>query len=558
MAPEDRKQTGFSRRDFIKGAGLAAGGAVLGGAASGTVVEDAAAAATGSLGKGPSACDGLQDLALINGRFLTMDDKDSVVSAVAIRNGRITEVGRHAQAIGPCAQTINLRGATVIPGLIDSHVHFIRCGQNPGHEVRIIETATSIAELQQMIAERIKVLSVPAGEFITCIGGWNRNGLAEKRLPTPAELDDVAPKNPVYLSETGGGGQAVTNTIGRMFFQDKGVNVDPTAGTLTAGQGLAALQSVQTDADRQRGTAELMDFAASLGLTMVTDMGTAGAAVTGIPGFDYALNLWRQGNLDVRQRIFFNSSEDPGFTVGQAKIVNDLNRLGDNAFRLNGVGERLNSSTTNQGFVDMCEFTAQNGWTLTQHSLTSTEIDFHISAYQAAAEVGPIDKLRWSLCHVNPITDTQIQAVQALGIALNLQGWNYTSNNPAGPPWRRLVDAGIRLGGGTDATNVGALNPWLMIYYMTTMRNNAGTAATPDGQQISRLEALRMYTIGSAWLSFDDDRLGSIEPGKLADLVVLSDDPLKVSDDKLRKLRSVLTLQAGKIVHGAVRFGDRH
>ena len=555
MANDRPNQTGSSRRDFIKGAALAAGGAVLAGTASDTVVGDAAAAATSSLAKG---CDDLSDLALVNGRFLTMDEKDSVVSAVSIRNGRIAEVGRHAQALGPCAQTINLRGATVIPGLIDSHVHFIRCGQNPGHEMRIIETATSVAELQQMIAERIKVLSVPAGEFITCIGGWNRNGLAEKRLPTPAELDDAAPKNPVYLSETGGGGQAVTNTSGRMFFQDKGVNVDPTAGTLTAGQGLAALQSVQTDDDRQHGTAELMDFAASLGLTMVTDMGTAGAAVTGIPGFDYALNLWRQGNLDVRQRLFFNSSEDPGFTVGQAKIDNVLNRLGDNVFRLNGVGERLNSNSTNPGFVDICEFAAENGWTLTQHSLTSAEIDFHISAYQAAAKVGPINKLRWSLCHVNPITDTQIQAVQTLGIALNLQGWNYTSNNPAGPPWRKLVDSGIRLGGGTDATNVGALNPWLMIYYMTTMRNNAGTPATPDGQQISRLEALRMYTIGSAWLSFDDDRLGSIEPGKLADLVVLSDDPLKVSDDKLRKLRSVLTLQGGKIVHGAVRFGDRH
>ena len=206
----------------------------------------------------------------------------------------------------------------------------------------------------------------------------------------------------------------------------------------------------------------------------------------------------------------------------------------------------------------MCEFAAENGWTLTQHSLTSAEIDFHISAYQAAAAVAPIDELRWSLAHVNPITDAQIQAVQALGIGLNLQGWNYTSNNPSGPPWRRLVDAGIPLGGGTDATNVGALNPWLMIYYMTTMRNNAGTAAAPEGQQITRLEALRMYTIGSAGLSFDDDRLGSIEPGKLADLVVLSDDPLKVSDDNLRKLRSVLTLQAGKIVHGAVRFRDRH
>src|SRR5262249_9416683 len=165
---------------------------------------------------------------------------------------------------------------------------------------------------------------------------------------------------------------------------------------------------------------------------------------------------------------------------------------------------------------------------------------------------------RCLLAHFTPTADIQIQAGQAGGIALNLQGWNYTSKGPAGPPWRKLLEAGSRLGGGTDATNVGALNPWLMIYYMTTMRNNAGTAAIPENQQISRLEALRMYTIGSAWLSFDDDRLGSIEPGKLADLVVLSDDPLKVSDDKLRKIRSVLTLQAGKIVHDAVRFSNHH
>ena len=187
-----------------------------------------------------------------------------------------------------------------------------------------------------MIAERIKALSVPAGEFITCVGGWNRNGLAERRLPTPAELDEAAPKNPVYLSETGGGGQAVTNTSGRMFFQDNGVNVDPIAGTLTAGQGLAALQSVQMDTDRQRGTAELMDFASSLGLTMVTDMGTAGAAVAGIPGFDYALNLWRQGNLDVRQRIFFNSSRTPALRWGRRRSSIILTGSATMSFGLTG------------------------------------------------------------------------------------------------------------------------------------------------------------------------------------------------------------------------------
>jgi predicted amidohydrolase YtcJ len=122
--------------------------------------------------------------------------------------------------LGPCANN-QTEGATD-PGLIDSHIHFIRCGINPGHEVRIIETATSIAELQQMISDRAR--TVPAGEFITCIGGWNRNGFAEKRLPTPSELDAAAPQNPVYLSETGGGGQAVTNTSWHRFLPVPGRN----------------------------------------------------------------------------------------------------------------------------------------------------------------------------------------------------------------------------------------------------------------------------------------------------------------------------------------------
>jgi predicted amidohydrolase YtcJ len=549
MANDNQKRTGFSRRDFIKGAAVAAGGTVLGGAAGTATGADVTILgnAPRSVGKGPSACDDSQDLALINGKFLTLDDKNSVVSAVAIRNGRIAEVGRHAQAIGPCAQTINLRGATVIPGLIDSHVHFIRCGINPGHEVRIIETATSIAELQQMISDRAR--TVPVGDFITCVGGWNRNGFVEKRLPTPSELDAAAPQNPVYLSETGGGGQAVTNTSGIAFFQSQGVTVDSSAGTLNANQGLAALQGVQTDADKQRGTAEVMDFASSLGLTMVHDHG----GLSGLAPYQYALNLWRQGNLKVRQRPFFWSGDDPGFSVEQARIVNNFNRLGDDFWRTNGVGERLNTSTTNPGFVDACVFAAANGWTLTQHSSTVAEIEFHISAYEAAATAGPIDKFRWSLCHVNNITDAMIQAVVNLGIGVNIQGTSYTSAGgatPSGPPFRKLLDAGIPAGGGSDATNVAALNPWLMMYYMATGKNNAGAVINAE-QTISRLEALRLYTIGSAYLSFDDDRLGTIEKGKLADLVVLSDDPLTVSDDRLRKISSVLTLQAGKIVHNA-------
>jgi len=545
MARKNSKQWGLSRRRFMQSAAAMA--------ASGTLLASAARAAREhdsredhSRGHDPE-CEGSRDLNLVNGRFLTLDAHNSVVSAIGIRDGRIAEIGRGG-ALGPCGRTINLKGATVIPGLIDSHVHFIRCGQNPGHEVRIIETAASVGELQQMIGARIRELDVPAGEFITCVGGWNINGLAEKRLPALAELDAAAPNHAVYLSTTGAGG-AVTNSLGRNFFMSKGIAVSAT-GTLNALQALPALQSVQTDADRQRGTAEAIDFAVSLGLTMVTDMGTQGAAVEYVDGYKYMMNLWRGGNLKIRLRSFLNSSFDTGFAAAQSVVTYSFPRHGDDVFRSNGVGERVNSSTTNPGYVDLVKFAASKGWMVTQHSLNLTEISFHIAAYQEAKKIAPIDKLRWTLDHVNPITDDQIAAVKDLGIGLRLQGWNYTSAAPAGPPWRKLVDAGIPLSAGTDSTNVGPLNPWLMMYYMTTMKNNSGVAAMPASQQITRLEALRLYTLGSAFHSFDEDKLGSIELGKLADLAVLSDDPLSVSDDKLKRLRSVLTLQAGRIVHG--------
>src|SRR4029453_14196688 len=151
-----------------------------------------------------------------------------------------------------------------------------------------------------------------------------------------------APRNPVYLSETGGGGQPVTNTSGIAFFQARGVPVNPSTGTLVPSQGLAALQAVQTEEDKQRGTAEVMAFAASLGLTMVHDHG----GLSGLAPYQYALNLWRQGNLPGRHPPFFWSGDDPGIDIAEARIINNFNRLGDDRWRLIGVGERLNTSTT--------------------------------------------------------------------------------------------------------------------------------------------------------------------------------------------------------------------
>jgi predicted amidohydrolase YtcJ len=297
-----------------------------------------------------------------------------------------------------------------------------------------------------MITARAAELDLPAGEVITCVGGWNIDGLGGN-LPTLDDLDAAAPHNPVYLSTTGPGG-AVTNTLGKAFFTSRTPPVPVNAnGTLSAAQGLAALQAVQTDASKQQGTAEVMDFATSLGITMFHDHG----GLSGLQPYQYALNLWRQKQLKVRVRPWFWSGDDDGVSVAETRISNDYNMVGDDVWRQLGVGERINTSTTNPLNTDAWVFAAQHGWMVTQHSLTAAEVAFHISAYQAAdMEAGPIiGALRWSLCHVNPITDAQIQAVKDLGIGLNIQGTPYTSAAgaaPSGPPC-----LGLKVGDGRTA-----------------------------------------------------------------------------------------------------------
>jgi len=180
------------------------------------------------------------------------------------------------------------------------------------------------------------------------------------------------------------------------------------------------------------------------------------------------------------------------------------------------------------------------------------ENDFHIAAFRSITREFPIDGLRWSLLHLQSIDAARLKSLMELGAGASAQSWTYLSNG-GGPPFRRIVDSGIRAGVGTDSTNVSALDPWLSLFYITTGRNLAGQL-TNDGQQISRLEALRLYTEGAAWFSFDDHQVGSFTEGKYADLAVLSEDYLTVAEPRIRKIESILTLLGGRVVHAAGPF----
>ncbi len=533
MTSQNPQRATLSRRDLIKGgvgtAALIAGRGFL-------------AAASQSVSVNP-AQGGDGDLVLVNGKFV--DGRGVVGSTLTIKNGRILKAGQ-AMELGPGARTIDLGGRTVIPGFFDAHVHYTRAGVNPGHEARRIERAFSIAELQETIARRAE--SAPPGEFITCIGGWNHTQFAEARRPAKAELDSAAPKHAVYISGTGGGTGAITNSLGQAFFASKGVSVDDASGVVSAAAAaVAALQAAQTPDDKLRGTADLNAHANSLGLTGVINAGN-------LPDQEYALRLWRQDRLTIRMRPLFPADSPQEV---ETRILNNFSQagraVGDDLFRVAGFGERIGgTNTTSPQFEPTARVIARHGWLLQQHSITLAENDFHIAAFRSIAREYPLDGLRWSVIHLQSIDSSRLKMLIDLGAGASAQTWTYLGTG-GGPPFRRLVDSGIRVGIGTDSTNVSALDPWLSLFYMTTGRNVSGEL-TNDGQQISRVEALRLYTEGSAWFSFDEHHVGSFAEGKYADLAVLSADYLTVPDQTIRKIESLLTLLGGKVVHAAGPF----
>src|SRR5688572_1759706 len=417
----------ITRRYMLKGTAAGAGSAILP-----WTREARLASSAQGLPSGSGRAVGRNDLALINGKFV--DGRGEITTALTIKNGRIASVGSE---ITPDADVplVDLQGRTVIPGLFDSHAHYSRAGVNPGHEARRIERAFSIAELQEAIAARAK--TVPAGAFITCIGGWNHHQFAEARRPTKADLDAAASGHGVYISGTGGDTGAITNGRGQTILAARGVKVDDATGRLAApDEAFAALREVQTVDDRRRATAELNAHASALGLTAVKNSGN-------LDDLELVLEMWRRGNLSVRIR--------PTFPAGapaevEARIANNFSQhgraVGDDMFRVVGFGERVGGmATTSDAFEPTARVVARHRWLLEQHSLTAAENAFHVAAFQSIAKDYPLGELRWTLIHANNITAPVLEALIDLGVGVLPHGAaRYLGAAPnAGPPFRRIA-----------------------------------------------------------------------------------------------------------------------
>jgi predicted amidohydrolase YtcJ len=511
------------------------------------------------------SCPGTLDLIFINGTILTMDAESSIVSSARVQGNKFVAVGNDIDISGDCAQVIDLEGRTVIPGLIDSHTHFIRTAQAPGPFILGQEASSTIAEYQQAL--RTASEKAAPGEWVVAVGGLTPLQFQEQRLPNTEELTAAVPGNPVWI-QRGYLADGIVNELGRRILVERGVPVSDDGISPAAEGGLRYILRTRTEERMLDRFRDYMNYAVSTGLTTVIDQGCcdflgAELDIDDRPNFSVLDMLWRSEELKLRMRLQYDHREileQDDLRSVSARVLNSQIGIGDGFYRVVGVGERvIADEATDEEVFEAYLNVARAGWPLSQHTIWEDEIERYLSIMERVAAEIPIRELRWSLEHIFEITPNQIERLKAIGVSVRVQDHDILRNgstgwNP-GPPLKTLLESGIRMGAGTDSGVVGPLNPWLALYFMVTGKHMGGELIIP-GEQISRLDALRLYTADNAWFLGEEDSLGSIETGKLADLVVLDQPFLEIAEDELRNVAPLLTLIDGKVAYATGAFSN--
>jgi predicted amidohydrolase YtcJ len=538
------------------------------------------------------------DLILIDGRIATQDERRSIVEAIAIKDGRFLVVGTEKEVMvtrGDTTKVINLRKRTVIPGLNDSHIHLIRGGLNYNLELRW-DGVPSLADGLRML--KAQVDRTPPNQWVRVVGGWTEFQFAERRLPTLDEINRIAPNTPVFILHlydrallnraalrAVGYTKATPNPLGGEIQRDS--NGNPT-GLLIARPNATILYSTLAkgpklpNEQQLNSTRHFMRELNRLGITSVID---AGGGYQNYPD-DYQVveDLHKRGELTVR--IGYNlftqrpKQELEDFS-GWAKLVKP--GQGDDFYRMNGAGEMLVFSAAD--FEDFLEprpdladsletelenvvtMLAQNRWPFRLHATYDESITRFLNVFEQVNREIPFNGLHWFFDHAETISERNLERVKALGggIAIQhrmaFQGEYFVDRHGATaaeqtPPIARMLEMDIPVGGGTDATRVASYNPFVALYWLVSGKTVGGTALYSEQNRLSRMEALRLYTVGSSWFSSEEGQKGAISPGQLADLAVLSDDFFSIPEQRIKSLESVLTVVGGKIVYASDEFRD--
>jgi predicted amidohydrolase YtcJ len=538
------------------------------------------------------------EMILHNGRITTQDAAKPEVAALAVSKGRVHAIGSNDEILalaGPRTQKVDLEKRRAIPGLNDSHLHVIRAGLYSNLELRW-DGVPTISEALQQLKEQAQ--RTPPPQWVRVIGGWNEFQFAEGRMPTFKELNDAAPETPVFLLHLYDSAMLNKAAIRALGMNDKTPNPPggliardqkgmPT-GLLIAEPNALILYSTITNApklsteDQLNSSRHFMRELNRFGVTSVSDAGGGGQNYPD----DYAVikQLEKDGHLTLRiaYSLFAQKSgeelQDYTRWLGMTKPGE-----GSDLLRVNGAGENLVWNAADfENFLQprpdlkpimeseleaIVMKLAEAKWPWRIHATYDETIDRFLNVFERVHREHPIDGLRWFIDHAETVTERNLERIKALGGGIAIQHRmayqgeyfirRYGSETAKRhPPIRQMLKMGIPVGAGTDGTRVASYHPWTCLWWLATGKTVGGSLLHGQEDCLSREEALRLYTHGSAWFSNEDDRKGTLSPNSFADLAVLSDDYFTVEPDAIRGIESMLTMVGGKVVYGKDKYAS--
>ena len=544
---------------------------------------------------------GPADVLYYNGKIITMDPAHPVVESMTVAGGRILEVGDTqvtGRESGPRTRQVDLQGKTVLPGLIDSHVHPIGAAlAESGGVIPIMHNFADVkAHVERELTSTAGLIFVPK---------VYSTRLAERRYPTRWEIDEYSGTHPVMLDN---GYAAALNSAalemagiskqtpdpdnGKLIRNESG---EPTGLVIGARQLVSKLLTVKrsTHADRVKALRDMQRAYNKVGLTSVVDRSQRA------DGFRAYQDLWRDGALTVRTFVTrtINAEQpledvlrdienigpatgfgDDRFRVGSLKIFLDGGILLGTAYLRTPYGEHTEvygySDPDYRGVLrvpvekitSIVELATERGWQMTAHTTGGGSSDALLTAYESVNKKYPLKDRRFVLTHVNFPNDEAIQRAKNLGVVLDMQPAWYHHDGPAlskvmGPermaffhPYKSIFDAGVIVAGGSDhmikfdsIEAINPFNPFFGIWMAVSRKTADGTVYNPE-QKISRQQALEMWTVNAAYVSFDEDVKGSLEPGKYADFAIIDRDILTCPEDEIREIKVLETVLGGNTV----------
>ncbi|CAM5455296.1 putative N-substituted formamide deformylase [Streptomyces afghaniensis 772] [Streptomyces afghaniensis] len=545
----------------------------------------------------PQATDDAADLIVRNAKVHTGDPSRPQAEALAIRAGVITVVGDDtdvAPQTGPGTKVVNGLGRRMIPGLNDAHLHVIRGGLNYVLELRW-DGVPTLREGLAMLREQ--AARTPKGQWVRVVGGWSAEQFAERRLPTVAELNAAAPDTPVFvlhLYQAAVLNRAALKAAG--FTRDtpepgggqivRGRDGEPTGMLLAAPSALVlystlAKAPVLQGEDRKTSTRHFLRELNRFGLTSAID--AAGGFQNFPDNYSTVVELAEAGQLSVR--IAYHLFPQ---TAGQE--IDDLTRWvdmarpedGDEWLRLNGAGENLTwaaadfenfaqprptlSSGYEEQFEKAVRLLMENGWGFRLHATYDETIRRDLAVFEKLAAEGLFPSgNRWLFDHAETVSADSLDRITALGGALSVQnrlsfqGEAFLRRYGPGiaadaPPIGAMLERGLTVGAGTDATRVSSYNPWIALHWLITGRSVGDLVMRPPHNRVDRRTALAMFTEAGASLTGEQDVKGVLRPGFLGDLALLSEDYFTVPEPDIAHIESLLTVVGGRIVHAAAEY----